>query len=101
MPRGDRTGPAGLGPVTGRRAGYCAGYGMPGYTNNAVGSGRGFGSGYGAFPFVPPAELKSGADVERWNLERQAKALGEELKAIQGRLDMLGNVEESAEDTQK
>ena len=30
MPRGDRTGPAGMGPMTGRGAGYCAGYPMPG-----------------------------------------------------------------------
>ena len=33
MPRGDRTGPAGMGPMTGRAAGYCAGYSTPGYTN--------------------------------------------------------------------
>ena len=26
MPRGDGTGPRGLGPMTGRAAGYCAGY---------------------------------------------------------------------------
>lgn len=26
MPRGDGTGPAGLGPMTGRAAGYCADY---------------------------------------------------------------------------
>ena len=29
MPRGDRTGPMGAGPMTGRAAGYCAGYDMP------------------------------------------------------------------------
>ena len=33
MPRGDGTGPAGMGPMTGRAAGYCAGYNMPGYMN--------------------------------------------------------------------
>jgi hypothetical protein len=33
MPRGDRTGPAGMGPMTGRAAGYCAGYSTPGYMN--------------------------------------------------------------------
>jgi len=32
MPRGDQTGPAGMGPMTGRAAGYCAGYSTPGYT---------------------------------------------------------------------
>ncbi len=33
MPRGDRTGPMGMGPMTGRAAGFCAGYGVPGYAN--------------------------------------------------------------------
>ena len=33
MPGGDGTGPAGLGPMTGRAAGYCAGYPAPGFTN--------------------------------------------------------------------
>jgi hypothetical protein len=31
MPRGDGTGPGGMGPMTGRAAGYCAGYNVPGY----------------------------------------------------------------------
>jgi len=31
MPGGDGTGPMGLGPMTGRAAGYCAGYPVPGY----------------------------------------------------------------------
>ena len=31
MPGGDRTGPNGLGPMTGRAAGYCAGFGAAGY----------------------------------------------------------------------
>ena len=30
MPRGDGTGPGGFGPMTGRAAGYCAGYDVPG-----------------------------------------------------------------------
>ena len=45
MPYGDRTGPWGQGPMTGRRAGYCAGYDRPGYANPI--GGRGFGMGYG------------------------------------------------------
>jgi Family of unknown function (DUF5320) len=40
MPRGDGTGPAGLGPMTGRAAGLCAGYSVPGYMNPI--GGRGF-----------------------------------------------------------
>lgn len=40
MPGGDGTGPAGLGPMTGRAAGYCAGSPAPGYMSG--GGGRGF-----------------------------------------------------------
>jgi len=37
MPAGDRTGPMGMGPMTGRAAGYCAGYDVPGYANPGPG----------------------------------------------------------------
>lgn len=47
MPRGDRTGPMGQGPMTGRRAGFCAGYESPGFTNPVPGYGRGMGYGRG------------------------------------------------------
>jgi hypothetical protein len=47
MPGGDRTGPWGAGSMTGRAAGYCAGYSVPGYANSARGYGRGFGRGRG------------------------------------------------------
>lgn len=50
MPRGDGTGPAGLGPMTGRNAGFCAGYQVPGFINAIGGrgfSGRGRGGGRG------------------------------------------------------
>jgi len=43
MPGGDGTGPGGFGPMTGRAAGYCAGYPMPGFMNPIPG--RGFGGG--------------------------------------------------------
>ncbi|MDD2389555.1 MAG: DUF5320 domain-containing protein [Desulfobacterales bacterium] len=55
MPGGDRTGPAGMGSMTGRGIGYCAGYpapryGHPGY-GRGIGLDRGFrggrGGGYG------------------------------------------------------
>jgi hypothetical protein len=60
MPRGDGTGPMGMGPMTGRAAGYCAGFGMPGSANAprgrgyyvisygwGLGLGRGYGRGFG------------------------------------------------------
>jgi hypothetical protein len=37
MPRGNGTGPMGMGPMTGRAAGYCAGYSAPGYMNPSWG----------------------------------------------------------------
>ena len=33
MPGGDGTGPWGLGPMTGRGAGFCAGFNVPGFMN--------------------------------------------------------------------
>jgi len=45
MPRGDGTGPMGMGARTGRAAGGCAGFGTPGYSNPV--SGRGLGTGFG------------------------------------------------------
>jgi len=41
MPRGDGTGPGGMGPMTGRAAGFCAGYSVPGFMNPV--GGRGYG----------------------------------------------------------
>ena len=72
MPRGDGTGPMGMGPMTGRAAGYCAGYPVPGFMNPTPGGGfggmgrgwgrgRGFGrgggwrAGYGAAAYGPYA----------------------------------------------
>ena len=56
MPFGDGTGPRGMGPMTGRGAGYCAGFGQPGFASPIPG-GRwfGFGSGWGrpyGYPYV-------------------------------------------------
>ncbi|MCK4274272.1 MAG: DUF5320 domain-containing protein [Dehalococcoidales bacterium] len=52
MPFGDGTGPRGMGPMTGRGAGYCTGYRQSGFTNTMPGRGwfnlgRGLGRGRG------------------------------------------------------
>ena len=47
MPRGDGTGPGGMGPMTGRATGFCAGYAVPGYANPVGGRGMGMGWGRG------------------------------------------------------
>jgi hypothetical protein len=53
MPAGDGTGPMGMGPMTGRGAGYCGGYDAPGRSNWGPGRrfyGRGRRGGYGPPP---------------------------------------------------
>ncbi len=47
MARGDKTGPDGQGPMTGRGLGYCAGYSTPGYMHNIPGRGMRRGLGFG------------------------------------------------------
>jgi len=123
MPRGDSTGPMGMGPMTGRGAGYCAGYNMPGYLNNipgrslgmGFGGGRGFGGrrmrggGFGfrnrffatGIPgrtrFDAYADPYQNADpeTEKQFLKNQAEAIENELKAIKKRLDDLTSKSES------
>ena len=74
MPLGDRTGPLGEGPQTGRRMGYCTDYDTPGYYRG-TGRGRGFfrrgrGQGYGHGYFwrrqwdTKPEKIKGEADIE-------------------------------------
>jgi len=117
MPRGDGTGPVGMGPMTGRAAGYCAGYEVPGYANPAPGRGfgMGFGGGRGArgrgfggggrgwrnrayaagapgwAPFGGYAAPYPTPDpaVEKQALESQAEALRSELDAIKKRLSEI------------
>ncbi len=47
MPGGDRTGPAGTGPLTGRGLGFGAGYSVPGYKNRIPSERFLAGAGYG------------------------------------------------------
>ena len=49
MPFGDGTGPAGLGPMTGRAAGYCAGFPVPGYMNPVPGGVGYYGGSFGPY----------------------------------------------------
>ena len=103
MPRGDRTGPMGMGPMTGRGAGYCAGYAAPGFMNAmpgrggmGFGRGRGFGRGLGwghgwgfrRIPAAPQPGFYSQID-ELSALKGQAKYLGEALQSITGRISEL------------
>jgi len=59
MPFGDGTGPRGLGPMTGRGAGYCSGFGRPGFANPLPGR---VGPGWGA-PYWYPYVGRYGAGI--------------------------------------
>lgn len=115
MPGGDRTGPWGAGPMTGRGAGYCAGYSVPGYLNTGFGygrrRGRGFGRGRGrgwygypqpgygqpVTPQVYPAVVQQQApEQEIVNLENYQKDLvtdkadlEKEMENVQNRIEEL------------
>jgi len=101
MPRGDGTGPMGMGPMTGRGAGFCNGFSTPGYANQSGGGffGRMFGRGfrrmfyatgvpgwarYGnyTYPTANPADEKAA-------LKNQADFLENQLSEIKKRLSGL------------
>lgn len=83
MPRGDRTGPAGRGPMTGRGAGYCAGYPVPGFMNP-----------YGDHaPYAPHSPHT--AEQGREALQDQVKLFEERIEALKKRIEDLRNEAES------
>lgn len=121
MPRGDGTGPMGMGPMTGRRAGYCSGFPTPGFMNPiggrlglGVGRGRGFSPysyyGAGRFPNIPytpyPAYAGTGAmpygfsqapeaspEQELSFLKDQGSALKSQTDQINSRIKELEKME--------
>ena len=113
MPRGNGTGPMGAGPMTGRAAGYCAGFATPGFANfvggglgrgmgmgmgrGVRGGGRGGGFGFrnrfyapGAIPIPTQAPVMT-ANQEKEYLANEAKALENDLEAIKKRLGELND----------
>lgn len=112
MPAGDRTGPMGMGSMTGRGAGYCRGFAAPGFANAGPGRGPGFGFGRGRgfgrrfsgggfgwrnrfFATGLPAPTQGASyapadpEAEKQGLKQQADALQSELEMIRKRLDEL------------
>lgn len=108
MPGGDRTGPLGVGPMTGRGAGFCAGYAVPGFMNprGAYGMryglgrrGRGFRRmpGLAAFPawaYGYPVYSGTTAPVvsaaeEKEILNNQVEFLENQLQQVKKRLKEL------------
>jgi len=122
MPRGDGTGPRGMGRMTGRGAGFCAGYDMLGFANQFAGRGFGMGSGRGAGIFsggggrgwrncfyatglpgwarcggygyagFPAPGMRPDPVMEKQSLKARADALEAELEMIKERLCAMENV---------
>ena len=116
MPWGDRTGPAGMGPMTGRGAGYCRGFHQPGAMTPGfgrgmgLGRGRGFGRGFGRgrgpgfgrfggmmpppyYAYGPGYEPAISLDEEKSMLQQEVKSLREALSALERRIAELDNQE--------
>ena len=112
MPRGDGTGPAGMAPMTGRAAGFCDGYSVPGYMNSTGrglgggfgrGGGRGFGRGmamgrgigrnFAQIPAAMPQPAQT-RQQELAMLKQQTEVLGEQMQQIQERIGQLESEEE-------
>jgi hypothetical protein len=66
MPGGDGTGPGGMGPMTGRAVGYCAGYPAPGFRNPAPGRWAGAGT-WGAAPYYGRSAYRAPAYGAPWS----------------------------------
>jgi len=83
MPGYDRTGPNGMGPMTGRGMGSCGGGLRRGF-GRGFGRGRGFGF---RFRFQNPQVISE--KEEKQMLEEELKAIAEEQKEMQKRLKEL------------
>ncbi len=100
MPQGDRTGPEGFGPRTGRRAGFCTGNEEPGfYRVSGRGSGRGFSRGRRLFSYPHSSygsnfnniqeESNISKEAEVTFLKNHAEALKNELDIIEQKISTL------------
>ena len=103
MPGGDRTGPMGMGSMTGRAAGLCTGGSVPGYANFVPGRGMGgrfgrgrcFGAGWhpgrAGFGWWNQADLQMPKDEEKELLKQQVGTLQAQLNAVTKRLDEMNS----------
>jgi hypothetical protein len=106
MPAGDGTGPMGFGTMTGRGAGYCAGFSMPGYMNLMPGRGWGMGRGWrhGYYPLgvpVPPVVYGFAPSYPAPSAEHEAQALRVQAEHLEGTLDEIRRRIAELEATQK
>jgi len=114
MPRGNRRGPEGMGPMTGRGLGNCAGNSAPGFENDSAtprwglgfnrgfgGRGRGFGNGNGRgagrgfgrrFEWEDPNQewpVNQTSTQDQTTLSQEVADLKAQLAALQAKINEL------------
>lgn len=92
-------GPMGASPMSGRAAGYCAGFAVPGYMNSGRGGGWGRGGGFrgrgqgwarAGMPFGSPVMMPTETpEQELDGLKQQAELLQSSLSQINNRIEQL------------
>jgi len=88
MPQGDRTGPNGQGPMTGRGRGFCSGFNAPGFVNSGFGRGFGRGRCFGfRQSFVQPQVITEAQESEF--LKQELEQINVEKAEIEARLKEL------------
>lgn len=104
MPGGDRTGPRGMGPMTGRGAGYCSGNEVAGWQNRLVRANsfrggfyrfggpfkRGMGGYYRRGPITTPSQPVS-LQSELEALEREKDLLSQRIEQLKTQLSGKGS----------
>lgn len=121
MPRGDGTGPMGMGPMTGRGTGFCTGFAVPGYMNPGMGCGMGFGRGRGfrrmfyltgmpgwaryGYPayggaYQPEIDKKELLNEQAEYLENQLTQIKKYLKALDEKVDGSKKMEDVKKTTE-
>ena len=108
MPRGDKTGPAGQGPRTGRGLGYCSGSDTPGFIQPGFGRGMGYGRGMGLgrgmgfrrgrcgfygrgfWPQAVPMQVPNyPAPVPRITKEQEKQILSQDLEYLENQIQAI------------
>ena len=100
MPKGDKTGPNGVGPRTGRGLGFCTGHNQAGYltdtarygTGRRFGGGRGFGRGMGFGFRHGYRHFYEDDDIsEKTLIENEINTLKDRLNSLEEKLKNLNN----------
>lgn len=94
MPHGDRRGPMGMGPMTGRGRGFCAGGAgfwrdSGDFNRGWMGRGPGFGRGRGQRGGFAPWGISYNEADERASLQAAAETLQSQIDEINRRLEEL------------